>query len=108
MFKGLGNINQIMQQAQQMNKKLTQVRKELDSKQESAQAGGGAVEVKINGKLEILAISIDDAVIKEGDRQMLQDLVTAATNEAIKKMQGIINKEMGKVTGGLNLPGMGF
>lgn len=108
MFKGLGNIQQLMQQAQQMNKKMTAMRKELDDKQASASVGGGAVEVTVNGKLEIVAVRIDPSVVKDGDVQMLQDLVTTGVNQALGKMQKTIQDAMSSITGGMSLPGLGF
>jgi DNA-binding YbaB/EbfC family protein len=105
-FKGLGNIQQMMQQAQQMSKKLETVRKELEKREETGKAGGGAVTVKVNGKLEVLSVTIAADLLKEGEVEMLQDLVAVAVNEAIKSMQKIMNTEMGKVTGGMSIPGM--
>lgn len=103
MAKGLGNI---MKQAQQMQAKMARVQQELEKKEIEATAGGGMVTAKVNGKQELLALQIEKDVVDPEDVEMLQDLVMAAVNEAIKQSQQMIQEEMGKVTGGMNIPGM--
>ncbi len=103
MAKGLGNI---MKQAQQMQAKIARVQQELESKEVEATAGGGMVTARANGKQQILDLKIEKDVVDPEDIEMLQDLVVAAINEAIKKSQDMIQGEMSKVTGGMNIPGM--
>ena len=103
MSKGLGNI---MKQAQQMQAKSARVQQELEKKEIEATAGGGMVTAKVNGKQELLSLQIEKAVVDPDDVEMLQDLVLAAVNEAIKQSQEMIKEEMGKATGGMNIPGL--
>jgi len=103
MAKGLGNI---MKQAQQMQAKIARVQQELESKEVEATAGGGMVTARANGKQQLLELNIEKDVVDPEDIEMLQDLVMAAVNEAIKKSQDMIQEEMSKVTGGMNIPGM--
>lgn len=102
--KLLGNL---MKQAQMMQEKMAKIQEEAAQKTVEASAGGGMVTVTANGKMEILSIKIEKEVINPDDAEMLQDLITAAVNEAIKKAQDMMSEEMGKLTGGLGLPGMG-
>lgn len=103
MAKGLGNI---MKQAQQMQAKMARVQQELEKKEIEATAGGGMVTARVNGKQELLELKIEKDVVDPEDVEMLQDLVLAAVNEAIKQSQKMIQEEMGKVTGGMNIPGL--
>jgi DNA-binding YbaB/EbfC family protein len=103
MAKGLGNI---MKQAQQMQAKIARVQQELETKEIEATAGGGMVTARVNGKQELLSLQIEKAVVDPDDVEMLQDLVLAAVNEAIKQSQEMIKQEMSKATGGMNIPGM--
>ncbi len=103
MSKGFGNI---LKQAQQMHAKITQLQEEMAAKTVEASSGGGMVHVTMNGKQEILAIRIDPEVVNREDVEMLQDLILAAVNEAIRKSQEIMTEEMKKITGGLSIPGL--
>lgn len=103
MAKGLGNI---MKQAQQMQARIARVQQELENKEVEATAGGGMVTARANGKQQLLELKIEKAVVDPEDIEMLQDLILAAVNEAIKKSQEMIQQEMSKVTGGMNIPGM--
>ncbi len=103
MAKGLGNI---MKQAQQMQQKIARVQQELEGREVEATSGGGMVTAVVNGKQQLLNLKIEKDVVDPEDVDMLQDLVSAAVNEAIKKSQEMMQEEMGKVTGGMNLPGM--
>ncbi|RLB70893.1 MAG: YbaB/EbfC family nucleoid-associated protein [Deltaproteobacteria bacterium] len=103
MAKGLGNI---MKQAQQMQAKMARVQQELETKEVEATAGGGMVTARANGKQQLLDLKIEKDVVDPEDIEMLQDLVLAAVNEAIKKSQDMVQEEMSKVTGGMNIPGM--
>jgi DNA-binding YbaB/EbfC family protein len=103
MAKGLGNI---MKQAQQMQAKIARVQQELETKEIEATAGGGMVTARVNGKQELISLQIEKDVVDPDDVEMLQDLVLAAVNEAIKQSQEMIKQEMSKATGGMNIPGM--
>ncbi len=103
MAKGLGNI---MKQAQQMQAKMARVQQELETKEVEATAGGGMVTARANGKQQLLELKIEKDVVDPEDIEMLEDLVLAAVNEALKKSQEMIQSEMSKVTGGMNIPGM--
>ncbi len=103
MAKGFGNI---LKQAQQMHAKIAQLQEEMAGKTVEASSGGGMVNVVINGKQEILSIRVDSEVVNREDIEMLQDLIVAAVNEAIRKSQEMMTEEMKKITGGLNIPGM--
>src|SRR5512135_1213987 len=102
--KLLGNL---MKQAQMMQEKMARVQEEAAAKTVEASAGGGMVSVTANGRMEVVSIKIEKEVVDPADVEMLQDLVAAAVNEALKKAQEMVNEEMSKVTGGLGLPGMG-
>ncbi|HEX9776523.1 MAG TPA: YbaB/EbfC family nucleoid-associated protein [Geopsychrobacteraceae bacterium] len=103
MAKGLGNI---MKQAQQMQQKIARLQQELEGREVEATAGGGMVTAVVNGKQQLLSLKIEKAVVDPEDVEMLEDLVTAAINEALKQSQEMMQAEMGKVTGGMNLPGL--
>jgi len=103
MSKGLGNI---MKQAQLMQQKMTRLQEELGERQVEATAGGGMVHAVVNGKQQLLSLKIEKSVVDPEDVEMLQDLVLAAVNEAIKKSQEMMQSEMGKITGGMNIPGL--
>ncbi len=106
-FKGMGgNMGGMMKQVQQMQKKMAKMQAELEEKEVEASSGGGAVTVKVNGKKEVLNINIDEEVVDPDDVEMLEDLILAATNEAIRKAEEMVSSEMGKITGGMNIPGL--
>ncbi len=96
-----GNMANLMKQAQRMQRQMEEGQKDLEVKEFSASVGGGAVEVKVNGKKEVLAVTISKEVVDPDDVEMLQDLVLAAVNEAIKQADDANNELMGKMTGGL-------
>jgi DNA-binding YbaB/EbfC family protein len=100
------NIAQIMKQAQKMQEQMARVQEELANKTVEATAGGGMVTVTANGKQEILAVSISPEVINPQDSAMLEDLVTAAVNEALRSSRELLQEEMTKITGGLRIPGI--
>ena len=102
-MKGLGNI---LKQAQEMHGKISQLQEEMANKTVEASAGGGMVTVVINGKQQVLSIRIDPEVVNREDVDMLQDLICAAVNEAIRKSQEMMTEEMKKITGGLSIPGL--
>jgi nucleoid-associated protein EbfC len=95
-----------MKQAKKMQEKIASIQAELESKTVEATAGGGMVTVLVNGKFEILSLKIDKEVVNPADVDMLQDLITAAVNEGIRKAQEMATAEMSKITGGFNIPGL--
>jgi DNA-binding YbaB/EbfC family protein len=99
----MGNI---MKMAQQMQQKMLRVQEELAAKQVEAASGGGMVTAVVNGKHELLQLRIEKEAVDPNDVEMLQDLVVAAVNEALRKAQEMITAEMQKATGGLNIPGL--
>lgn len=107
MFKGLGNIGNIMKQAQEMGGKMQQLSEELKTKRVVGNAGAGMVEVEANGLGEVLAVRIDPSLIEKQDRELLEDLLPAAINSAREKAQALHAEQMQSLTGGMNLPGMG-
>jgi len=103
MTKGLGNI---LKQAQQMQSRISQLQEEMAEKTVEASSGGGMVNLVMNGKQEIVSLRIDPEVVSKEDIEMLQDLIKAAVNEAIRKSQEMMTEEMKKITGGLSIPGL--
>jgi DNA-binding YbaB/EbfC family protein len=103
--KGFGNI---MKEAQKLQQQMEAMQAEVAQKKVEATAGGGMVTVQANGKQELLSIKIDPEVINKDDAQMLEDLVLAACNEALRKSRELVQQELGKLTGGLKLPGLGM
>lgn len=100
------DMNSLMQQAQQMQEKIATIQEELKTKTATGTAGGGMVTVTANGKKEILSIEIENEMISVDEKEMLQDLITAAVNDALRKVQAIAKEEMSKLTGGMNIPGV--
>lgn len=101
-----GNMNNILKQAQKLQKQIEDMRVELEQKTVEASSGGGAVSAVVNGKKQLLELSIKKEVVDPDDVEMLQDLILAAVNEAMNKAEQMMNEEMSKVTGGFNLPGL--
>ena len=100
------NMQQIMREAQKMQKKMEQMQEEAASQIVDAAAGGGMVKATMDGKQELLSISIEKEIVDPDDVEMLQDLIVAAVNEASKKAQAMMQEKMQGLTGGLNIPGM--
>lgn len=103
---GMGNMGQMLKQAQKMQEDMAKLNDELSQREVTATVGGGAVSVTANGKKEISEIKISPSAVDPQDVEMLQDLVLAAVNEALRKAEEMAGAEMAKITGGLNLPGM--
>lgn len=108
--KGMGggpqNMQSMIRQAQKMQEDMEKAQAELDAKEYETQAGGGAVKVKINGKKEILSLTLAPEIVDPDDIETLADAVTAAVNEAIKTVETETSETMNKITGNLNVPGM--
>ncbi|OLS03457.1 YbaB/EbfC family nucleoid-associated protein [Tissierella creatinophila] len=103
---GGGNMGNMMKQMQKMQKQMEDTQKELEQTEIEVTAGGGAIKAVVNGKKELLSIDIDESVVDPEDVEMLEDLVLAAVNEALRKAEEMMAKEMGKLTGGMNIPGL--
>ena len=99
-----GNMANLMKQAQKMQKQMEEQAKEMESKEFTATSGGGAVEVTVSGKREVLKVKLDQEVVDPDDVEMLEDLIVAATNEALRKVEEASASAMSKLTGGM--PGM--
>ena len=102
-MKGMGNM---LKQAQKMQAKMMKMQEELGEKTVESAAGGGMVKVVANGRQQVLSIEIEKEVVDPDDVEMLQDLVLAAVNDALAKAQEMMSAEMGKITGGMNIPGL--
>ena len=100
-------LGDMMKQAQKMQQEMGRIQEESKKKTVEAAAGGGMVVVVANGAMEILSIKIEKDVVNPEDIEMLQDLVVAAVNEALRRAQQMVSEDMGKVTGGMNIPGLG-
>ncbi|TGY96271.1 YbaB/EbfC family nucleoid-associated protein [Petralouisia muris] len=103
-----GNMNNLMKQAQKMQKQMEEATKELEEKEITASAGGGAVEVTITGKKEVTKVKLAEEVVDPEDIEMLEDLIMAATNEALRQIEEASQQSMSKITGGLGGMGGGF
>jgi DNA-binding YbaB/EbfC family protein len=97
-------LNNLMKQAAQMQERVKKLQEEAGNKTVEASSGGGMVTVTANGRQEVLSIRIDRSVVDPADVEMLQDLVTAAVNEALRKSQELMKEEMGRLTAGMGLP----
>ena len=104
MFKGLGNLAGMLKQAQEMQGRMQEMKEELAGLQVEGSSGGGMVTVKATGKQQVTAISIDDSLLN--DREMLEDLVVSAVNQALDKARDAAAEKMKSVTGGMDLPGL--
>jgi len=102
-MKGMG---QMVKQAQKLQAKMMKMQEELAEKTVETSSGGGMIKVVANGKQQIVSIQIEKEVVDPDDVEMLQDLVLAAVNDALAKAQEMVSKEMGKLTGGMNIPGL--
>ena len=110
-FPGMGmpgNMNNLMKQAQKMQRQMEEQAKEMEAKEYTATAGGGAVEVKVSGKKQLLSVKLDEEVVDPDDIEMLEDLIVAATNEALRKVEEETTAVMSKLTGGLGGLGGGL
>ncbi len=103
-----GNMANLMKQAQKMQRQMEEQAKELESKEFTATSGGGAVEVKVSGKREIVSVKLQEEVVDPDDIEMLEDLIVAATNEALRQVDEASGSAMSKLTGGLGggMPGL--
>ncbi|KOO46720.1 YbaB/EbfC family nucleoid-associated protein [Priestia koreensis] len=105
-MRGMGNMQKMMKQMQKMQKDMQKAQEELSHTTLEGTAGGGMVTVLVNGNKEIIEVKIKEDVVDPEDIEMLQDLVMAATNDALKKVEEVTNQTMGQFTKGLNIPGL--
>lgn len=107
-FPGMGgaNMQQLARQAQKLQQQMLKVQEEVEAREFSASAGGGMVTVTVNGKKEILNLEIKPEAVDPDDVEMLQDMILAATNEALREAGETVEREMGKLTGGMGIPGL--
>ncbi|MCQ2449469.1 MAG: YbaB/EbfC family nucleoid-associated protein [Clostridia bacterium] len=103
---GPGNMNQMLKQAQKMQEDMAALQEDLDNREYTAAAGGGMIEVTVDGKHQIKALKIKPEAVDPDDVEMLEDLITVAVNEAISNAAKTAEEEMGAITGGMNLPGL--
>ena len=102
---GGGNMQQLARQAQKLQQQMTKMQEEIESREFEATVGGGMATAKVNGKKELLSIEIKPEAVDPDDVEMLQDLIVAAVNEALRQAGDAMEQGMGKMTGGMNLPG---
>jgi len=102
----IGDIGKFVKRAQELESRLAQVQAEVGEKTVSASAGGGMVTVVVNGRMELVSVKIDKEMLKE-DVELVQDLVLAAVNEGLRSARKMVAEEIGKVTGGIKIPGLG-
>ena len=108
-FPGMGmggNMQQLARQAQKLQHQMNEKQEELEAREFEASVGGGTVTAKVSGKKELLAVTIKPEAVDPDDVEMLQDLILAAVNEALKQADETVEREMGKLTGGLSIPGL--
>ena len=103
---GGGNMQQLARQAQKMQQQMNKLQEELEAREYEASAGGGMVTVKVSGSKELISLEIKPEAVDPDDVEMLQDMVIAAVNEALRSATETMEKEMGRITGGLNVPGL--
>jgi len=106
MSKGLGGLDTIMKQAQELQERLGRIQEDAAARTVEGSAGGGMVTAVVSGRLELVSLRIDPSVLASGDLDMLQDLVVAAVNQGIRAAQALMADEMKKLTGGLKIPGL--
>ena len=105
-FPGGANMNNMMKQVKKMQEQMEKAQQEIEEREFESTSGGGVVSATVNGKKEVIAIKIDPDVIDPEDGEMLEDLIIAAINDAMKKADEYSGETMGKLTGGLNIPGL--
>jgi DNA-binding YbaB/EbfC family protein len=105
-MKQMGNMGNMMKQAQKLQSKMLKLQEELSEKTVEASSGGGMIKVVANGKQQIISIQIEKEVVDPEDVEMLQDLLLAAVNDALTRSQEMVSGEMSKLTGGLSIPGL--
>ena len=102
----MGNMNNLLRQAQQMQQKMATLQKELADRELEISSGGGMIKICINGKQEILSVKVNQECVDPNDVQSLEELIKTAVNQAVKESQDMVSKAMSKITGGINIPGL--
>ncbi|MHC4175960.1 MAG: YbaB/EbfC family nucleoid-associated protein [Planctomycetota bacterium] len=106
MFKGLSNLGTLLKQAQQIGGQMQNLNEDLKGRRAQGTAGGGMVEIEVNGLLDVLRCRIDEKLVAQGDRELIEDLVSAAMNQAVTKGKQLHADAVKELTGGLDLPGV--
>jgi len=106
MAQGLGGMGDLLKQAQEMQARIAKIQEELGQKTVAGSAGGGMVQVTVNGKFNLTAVKIEPSVINAAEKDMLEDLILAAVNDGMRKARDMVSSEMSKVTGGFKIPGL--
>jgi nucleoid-associated protein EbfC len=102
----IGGMGNLLKQAQEMQARMAKIQEELGQKTVEGSAGGGMVQVTVNGQFNLVAVKIEPSVINSSEKEMLEDLVLAAVNDGMRKARDLVSTEMGKLTGGLKIPGL--
>ncbi|HEY7218287.1 MAG TPA: YbaB/EbfC family nucleoid-associated protein [Candidatus Binatia bacterium] len=102
----IGAMGNLLKQAQDMQARMAKIQEELANKTVEGSAGGGMVRVTVNGQFNVTAIKIESAVVNADEKEMLEDLILAATNDGVRKARELVSSEMSKITGGLKIPGL--
>ncbi len=102
----IGAMGNLLKQAQDMQARMAKIQEELANKTVEGSAGGGMVQVTVNGQFNVTAVKIESSVIKAAEKDMLEDLILAAVNDGVRKARDLVSSEMSKITGGLKIPGL--
>jgi nucleoid-associated protein EbfC len=102
----IGGMGNLLKQAQEMQARMAKIQEELGQKTVEGSAGGGMVQVTVNGQFNLVAVKIEPSVINSSEKEMLEDLVLAAVNDGMRKARDLVSTEMSKLTGGLKIPGL--
>jgi DNA-binding YbaB/EbfC family protein len=102
----IGGMGNLLKQAQEMQARMAKIQEELGQKTVEGSAGGGMVQVTVNGQFNLVAVKIEPSVINNNEKEMLEDLILAAVNDGMRKARDLVSTEMGKLTGGLKIPGL--
>ncbi|HEU4345464.1 MAG TPA: YbaB/EbfC family nucleoid-associated protein [Candidatus Binatia bacterium] len=106
MAQGIGGMGNLLKQAQEMQARMAKIQEELGQKTVEGSAGGGMVQVTVNGQFNLSKVTIDPAVINSAEKEMLEDLILAAINDGMRKARDMVSAEMSKITGGFKIPGL--
>jgi len=106
MAQNLGGMGDLLKQAQEMQGRIAKIQEELGQKTVEGSAGGGMVQVSVNGQFNLTAVKIEPSVVNPEEKGMLEDLITAAVNDGMRKARDMVSTEMSKITGGFKIPGL--
>ena len=102
----IGGMGNLLKQAQEMQARMAKIQEELSQKTVEGSAGGGMVQVTVNGQFNLVAVKIEPSVVNSSEKEMLEDLILAAVNDGMRKARDLVSTEMSKLTGGLKIPGL--